>query len=160
QPSGGPDRGTRYASVERHPDRRGILPRGMGNDLLYAPPRAARHFFNPLAPLRDTRPQVVPGELRQKPYDKNLPPHVPVVTNTGKFLKEKDHPASVTWVGHSAFAVQDGGDVFLTDPHFGRRALVPARVTPPGIPLEAVPAEAFAILSHNHYDHMDEWTIR
>ncbi|HYN22721.1 MAG TPA: MBL fold metallo-hydrolase, partial [Thermoanaerobaculia bacterium] len=63
-------------------------------------------------------------------------------------------------VGHCTFAVQDEGDVFLTDPHWGARALVPPRLTPPGIPLSAVPENAFVILSHNHYDHLDAWTLR
>jgi L-ascorbate metabolism protein UlaG (beta-lactamase superfamily) len=63
-------------------------------------------------------------------------------------------------VGHATFAVQDGGDVFVTDPHFGPRALIPRRLTPPGIPLTAIPQDAFAVLSHNHYDHLDEWTVR
>jgi L-ascorbate metabolism protein UlaG (beta-lactamase superfamily) len=66
----------------------------------------------------------------------------------------------VTWVGHSTFAVQDGGEVFLTDPHWGPRALVPARLSPPGIPISAIPEDAFAVLSHNHYDHMDAWTVK
>lgn len=132
----------------------------MDTDLLYAPHGAPGHFFSPWAPFKNSRLQVLKWKLGKNPYDKSSPPQVPVVANDGKHLKDKGQPASVTWVGHSTFAVQDGGDVFLTDPHFGRRALVPARVTPPGIPLEAVPAEAFAVLSHNHYDHMDAWTVR
>ncbi len=67
--------------------------------------------------------------------------------------------ARVTWVGHATFAVQDGADVFLTDPHFGARALWPARLAPPGVPLEAIPADAFAVISHNHYDHLDADTV-
>jgi N-acyl-phosphatidylethanolamine-hydrolysing phospholipase D len=63
-------------------------------------------------------------------------------------------------VGHSTFALQDGGDVVLTDPHWGARALLPKRLKPPGIPLHSVPEGAFAVLSHNHYDHLDSWTVR
>jgi N-acyl-phosphatidylethanolamine-hydrolysing phospholipase D len=132
----------------------------MDTDLLYAPHGAPGHFFNPWAPFKNRRLQVLQWKLGKNPYDKSAPPQVPVMANDGRYLKDKGQPSSVTWVGHSTFAVQDGGDVFLTDPHFGRRALIPARLTPPGIPLETVPAEAFAVLSHNHYDHMDEWTVR
>jgi N-acyl-phosphatidylethanolamine-hydrolysing phospholipase D len=63
-------------------------------------------------------------------------------------------------VGQATYVVQDEGDVFLTDPHWGARALLPARKSPPGIPLAAVPASAFAVLSHNHYDHLDAWTVK
>jgi N-acyl-phosphatidylethanolamine-hydrolysing phospholipase D len=132
----------------------------MDTDLLYAPHGQPGHFFNPWAPFKNRLLQVLQWKLGKNPYDKSAPPRVPVVANDGGYLKDREQPPSVTWVGHSTFAVQDGGDVFLTDPHFGRRALVPARLTPTGIPLEAVPPEAFAVLSHNHYDHMDAWTVR
>ena len=83
-----------------------------------------------------------------------------MVANDGAYLKDRSAPDSVTWIGHSSFAVQDGGEVFLADPHFGKRALVPPRLSPPGIPIGSVPGDAFAVLSHNHYDHLDDWTVR
>lgn len=68
--------------------------------------------------------------------------------------------AALTWIGHASFALEDGGEVALTDPHFGPRALLPRRLVPPAVPLAAVPHDAFAVLSHNHYDHLDRWTVR
>jgi hypothetical protein len=93
------------------------------------------------------------------PYDKSRPPEVPVVANDGAYLAGVEHSATVTWVGHATFAVHDSADVFLTDPHFGKRALIPARQVPPGVPVESVPPDAFAVISHNHYDHLDAWTV-
>ena len=49
--------------------------------------------------------------------------------------------------------------MFLTDPHFTKRALIPARAVEPGLPLAAIPPDAFAVVSHNHYDHLDEGTV-
>jgi N-acyl-phosphatidylethanolamine-hydrolysing phospholipase D len=95
----------------------------------------------------------------RNPYDKSHAPRIPVVPNDGNYLAGVEHSATVTWVGHSTFAVHDAGDVFLTDPHFGKRALIPARKVAPGIPVEAVPPDAFAVVSHNHYDHLDAWTV-
>ena len=71
----------------------------------------------------------------------------------------------VTWVGHSSFLVQLGGLNLLTDPVFSRRASPlgfagPERLTPPGIPLEALPPVDAVLLSHDHYDHLDEPTVR
>jgi N-acyl-phosphatidylethanolamine-hydrolysing phospholipase D len=132
----------------------------MDTSLLYAPHGGPGHFFNPWSPFNNSLLMVLKWQLGKKGYDKSAPPRVPVVANDGAYLKDRGQPPSVTWVGHSTFAVQEGGDVFLTDPHFGPRALVPRRLSPPGIPLEAVPGEAFAVLSHNHYDHLDEWTVR
>ena len=31
---------------------------------------------------------------------------------------------------------------------------------PPGVPIGALPASPLVILSHNHYDHLDRWTVR
>ena len=129
--------------------------------LLYAPHGEPGKFFCPWQPFSTGLLDVLRWRLQGKaPYDRKSPLQVPVVPNDGLYLREPDQPPSVTWIGHSSFAVQDEGDVFLTDPHFGRRALLPARLSPPGLPLSAVPENAFAVLSHNHYDHLDDWTVR
>ncbi|MES1245107.1 MAG: MBL fold metallo-hydrolase [Acidobacteriota bacterium] len=130
-------------------------------DDLYAPHFAGGRFFNPWQRFETRLRDVLKWQLAGKaPYDRKAQLQIPVVENDGAYLKDRGQPDSVTWVGHSTFAVQDGGDVFLTDPHWGPRALVPPRLSPPGIPLSAVPPDAFAVLSHNHYDHMDAWTVK
>jgi len=130
---------------------------------LRAPHREDGRFFNPW----DRFPHG-PGNLwrllrwqlfSSNPYDKSREPEVPVVDNDGAYLSGVEHSATLTWVGHATFAVHDADDVFLTDPHFGERAFWPRRQQPPGLPLEAVPDDAFAVVSHNHYDHLDEWTV-
>ncbi len=131
-------------------------------DLLYAPHGEPGRFFNPwMAPsgnrgLRD----LLRWKLGKNEYDKKRPLDIPVVANDGAYLKDGGQPPSVTWVGHSTFAIQDGGDVVITDPHWGARALLPPRLSPPGIPLGALPGNAFGVLSHCHYDHLDSWTVR
>ncbi len=134
----------------------------MNPDLLYAPHGEPGHFFNPWGRFPNRLTDVLRWKLGGGgvPYDKSAPLQVPVVANDGAYLKDRSQPDSVTWVGHSTFAIHDGGDVLLTDPHWGPRALLPRRLTPPGIPLEAIPPEAFAVVSHNHYDHLDSWTAR
>jgi N-acyl-phosphatidylethanolamine-hydrolysing phospholipase D len=130
-------------------------------DLLYAPHGQPGGFFSPWQPFNTKFRDLLRWKLNGKgPYDRKTPPRIPVVANDGTYLKRKGEPASVTWIGHSSFAIQDGPDVFLTDPHFGKRALLPPRLSPPGLPLGAIPGEAFALLSHNHYDHLDTWTVR
>ena len=126
---------------------------------LHAPHQAGGLFFNPWGqPSRRLR-DLLRWKLTPNPYDKSSTPCVPVVSNDGAYLADPGAPDSITWVGHATFAVQDGGEVFLTDPHWGPRALLPRRHWPPGIPRAAVPAHAFAVLSHNHYDHLDAWTV-
>ena len=72
---------------------------------------------------------------------------------------------SVTWIGHATFLVRMDGVTFLTDPMFSQRASPlsfagPARLVPPGVPLDALPTIDFVTLSHDHYDHTDVASIR
>jgi len=128
--------------------------------LFHAPHRAADgRFFNPWNPETRGLADLLRWWLGRNPYGRHGPPAVPVVANDGAYLARAGEPASITWVGHASFALQDGPDVALLDPVWGPRALVPRRLTPPGIPLAAVPGHAFALLSHNHYDHLDAWTV-
>ena len=74
------------------------------------------------------------------------------------------HNPSVTWIGHATFLVRMDGVTFLTDPMFSERASPvsfagPRRLVPPGVPLDALPKIDFALISHDHYDHMDLPTI-
>jgi N-acyl-phosphatidylethanolamine-hydrolysing phospholipase D len=126
---------------------------------LFAPHREGNRFWNPWARQEVRALDFLRWQLAANPWDKSRAPHVPIVANDGASLAGVEHSATVTWVGHATVAVHDEGDVFLTDPHFGPRALFPRRLTPPGIPIESVPADAFAVLSHNHYDHLDAWTV-
>lgn len=53
----------------------------------------------------------------------------------------------------------------LTDPHFSERASPfsfagPLRVVPPAVALDDLPDIHAVVISHNHYDHLDEQTVR
>ena len=73
---------------------------------------------------------------------------------------------SVTWVGHATLLVQLDGVNFLTDPTWARRTgpfgglVGVGRYTPPGIRFEDLPRIDFVLISHDHYDHLDEPTVR
>ena len=71
---------------------------------------------------------------------------------------------AVTWVGHITVLAQMGGLNFLTDPVFSERCFPvqwagPRRHTPPGLRLDQLPRIDVVLLSHNHYDHMDEGSL-
>lgn len=72
---------------------------------------------------------------------------------------------ALTWIGHATFLVQIGGLNVITDPMLSMRAsplpfLGPRRVVPAGVAVEALPPVDAVLLSHNHYDHLDDRTVR
>ena len=72
---------------------------------------------------------------------------------------------TVTWVGHASVLLQLGGLNILTDPMWSERASPvqftgPRRWVAPGISFQDLPPIDVVLQSHNHYDHLDDWTVR
>ena len=72
---------------------------------------------------------------------------------------------TVTWVGHATLLIQLDGVNILTDPHWSGRASPvsfagPRRVSAPGLRFEDLPPIHAVVISHDHYDHLDEATVR
>ena len=72
---------------------------------------------------------------------------------------------SVTWIGHASTLIQAGGANILTDPIFSERAsplgfVGPKRQLPPGLALAELPHIDAVVISHNHYDHLDETSVK
>jgi len=80
------------------------------------------------------------------------------------FLKSNRSIDTLTWIGHASFLLQLDGVNILIDPHLSERASPvsfagPKRVTPPALDFGDLPHIHFVVVSHNHYDHMDEQTL-
>jgi N-acyl-phosphatidylethanolamine-hydrolysing phospholipase D len=92
------------------------------------------------------------------------PEQVPVVPHAVAHPRAAEGEIRVTWVGHASFLVQAAGLNLLTDPHWSRRAspsqrIGPARFQGPGVPFDALPPIDAVLLSHDHYDHLDQGTV-
>ena len=81
-------------------------------------------------------------------------------------LNENLGPGDValTFVNHATFLIQFPGLNILTDPVWSDRVgpiswLGLRRVRAPGVKLEDLPRIDLIVISHNHYDHLDESTI-
>lgn len=76
---------------------------------------------------------------------------------------ESDQPL-VTWLGHSMFLVQHNKLTLLTDPIFSDRASPlsfagPKRYVEHAMDYAELPDIDIVVISHNHYDHLDNDTI-
>ncbi len=65
----------------------------------------------------------------------------------------------LTWIGHSSFLLTLGGRRILLDPILAPRLGPIRRLAPPGLALEALPPIDLCLISHNHRDHLDPWTV-
>lgn len=109
-------------------------------------------------------------ERRQRRLDRNRHPDLPPSAfprSTPSFATPRAASDSIlaTWVGHSTFLLQIGGMNVLLDPVWSARASPvpfagPRRHTAPGFPIDALPPIDLVLLSHDHYDHLDEPTVR
>ena len=80
------------------------------------------------------------------------------------WLKASANHFAVTWIGHATALVQIGALRVLTDPQFSERAFPvqwagPKRHQPPAIALADLPHIDVVVISHNHYDHLDENSV-
>lgn len=135
-------------------------PRKVSDDvsLLYTEHRRDDGYFNPWLPFVPSFKRRLQFMLTANPYPKR-DPVVPRVENDGQYLADAGAAPSVTWVGHATVAIHERGQTVLTDPHFGPRVWTAPRHHPAGLPIESIPANAAAVVSHNHPDHLDAATV-
>ena len=90
---------------------------------------------------------------------------LPVHDPRAAWAQTPDSPFRVTWLGHSTLLLEIDGLRILTDPVFGLRASPvsfagPRRFHPVPAPIAALPELDAVLLSHDHYDHLCQASIR
>jgi N-acyl-phosphatidylethanolamine-hydrolysing phospholipase D len=92
------------------------------------------------------------------------PPPEGFVYPCGLRVYDRNLPSAI-WVGHSSFLIDCKGLNILTDPVWSNHCAplnlkTFRRHEPPPFPLSALPKIDVVLISHNHYDHLDEPTVR
>lgn len=93
------------------------------------------------------------------------PVHFPHAHNDPAWLASNCSEPTLTWIGHATFLLQLAGVNLITDPVFSKRTsplamLGPERLAPLGMALRQLPPLQIALISHNHYDHLDEASVK
>ena len=127
-------------------------------------------FFNPDGDADTLRMPTRGGRggflWRQLTGDDGRPdwPHAAPVHPSKPEAQVKGQRMVATWIGHATVLIQTQGLNILTDPVYAERAgpfgFGPKRVAIPGIAFDDLPPIDVVLVSHNHYDHLDQTTLQ
>jgi L-ascorbate metabolism protein UlaG (beta-lactamase superfamily) len=130
--------------------------------------RIGRRFLNPVLTTVgewSTLFKVLPLYLSSR--EEKVPRHPlgPFKTDVSVYLLPPAGGLRVTWMGHSSLLVEIDGVNILIDPVWDRRASPvqwagPKRFFAAPLALEHLPPIDVVLVSHDHYDHLGEATIR
>jgi L-ascorbate metabolism protein UlaG (beta-lactamase superfamily) len=120
-------------------------------------------FVNP-EPLSNDWWGALTGAFHASAYSSPTQPVDVEPIDSARFEKPPRSGLRVTWLGHACVLLEIDGRRVLTDPVWSERAspltwLGPRRWYTPPIALEALPALDAVLISHDHYDHLDQATI-
>src|SRR6516165_2938404 len=76
----------------------------------------------------------------------------PIVASRGQL--------GVTFIGHSSFFLQIGGQNIVVDPNFAQWLFVLKRLRRPGLRMRDLPAIDAVLVSHAHFDHLHRPSLR
>ncbi len=78
--------------------------------------------------------------------------HTPRLVSNGQL--------GLTFIGHSSFFVQMGGQNVVIDPNFARWLFVLKRLRRPGLRVRDLPAIDLVLVTHAHFDHLHRPSLR
>src|SRR3954471_11745326 len=89
--------------------------------------------------------------------------HSAITRRTGQQSKPvlaKHGQMGVTFIGHSSFLVQIGGQNIVIDPNYAKWIFVLKRLRRPGVRLRDLPNIDIVMVSHAHFDHLHRPSLR
>jgi L-ascorbate metabolism protein UlaG (beta-lactamase superfamily) len=122
-----------------------------------------KQFVNP-QPIVNNAGNTLRGMWHGSPYASPTAPLPVVRGDAARFETPPPTGLRVTWMGHSTTLVEIDGHRLLTDPVWSERVSPLPGVGPrawyaPPLALDELPAIDAVLISHDHYDHLDQRTI-
>jgi len=81
------------------------------------------------------------------------------VSNDFSYLSDNAFD-SITNAGHASMIIKMNGQTILTDPFFSGAALIVRKKVKIKFDFSKVPERPLVLLSHNHYDHLDKYSVK
>jgi L-ascorbate metabolism protein UlaG (beta-lactamase superfamily) len=86
-----------------------------------------------------------------------------ITPRTGEVHKPKlvsNGELGLTFIGHSTFFIQMGGQNVVIDPNFARWLFVLKRLRKPGVRISDLPPIDIVLVTHAHFDHLHRPSLR
>jgi L-ascorbate metabolism protein UlaG (beta-lactamase superfamily) len=123
-------------------------------------------FLNPIptkAGGEDNALKLISEAIKKHPNTKPAKTPGPFPVNYNLLNNLPADALRITWMGHSSLLIEIDGKRFLTDPVWRNASPLqfvgPKRFFPAPIPLDQLPHLDGIIISHDHYDHLDDKTV-
>jgi L-ascorbate metabolism protein UlaG (beta-lactamase superfamily) len=128
--------------------------------LLYAPHvNPDGTFFNPwmLRPERSGRSRwFLTSRMKFEPFPEE---RYTYQVNDYHYLLDQDFH-SISFAGHASIIIKMDRETLFADPFFSNRALIIGKKVKIKFDFSKVPDHPVVLISHNHYDHLDSYTVK
>jgi len=131
--------------------------------LLYAPHQNGDgSFFNPWLERpsrRGNRSWFWDRIFAKKKFDSFDEKKYSSVPNDYSYLSDSGFD-SISFAGHASIIIKMNGETIFTDPFFSNSALVIGKKVKIKFDFSKVPEKPVVLISHNHYDHLDKYSVK
>ena len=92
-------------------------------------------------------------------YDSFSRAEYSAVANDYAYLSDNDFD-SISFAGHASMIIKMDNETIFTDPFFSNAALVVMKKVKIKFDFSRVPQKPVVLISHNHYDHLDKYSVK
>lgn len=143
----------------------GATTSNLRTDAINASPQWRDGKFRNVLARSDIQPGVLWDFLFSDEAQREPEAYPEIVKLTGsEFDQPPESGLRVTWLGHSTLLIEIDGFTLLIDPIWAERAspftfMGPKRFHEPPLAIDKLPKIDAVLISHDHYDHLDDETI-
>ena len=128
--------------------------------MLYAQHKNAdASFFNPWLQRQNIEGRRSWFFRKKGKFEKISKAQYGSVPNDYSYLSDNSFD-SISFAGHSSLIIKLDGSTIFTDPFFSNAALILPKKEKIKFDFSKVPQRPVILLSHNHYDHLDKYSVK